>query len=440
MELKLNSIHFTDVKKYYLYISLILLLIIQLFFVANYWQEKQQIIYFIPIITLYSILHFYIYKKNTFTLKHILWVSVPVHFMLIFTSPFLSDDIYRYIWDGIVSSNGINPYTFSPEYYSDFGLAKHYGFYHLINHSQYSTLYLPIPEAIFWFSNLFSTSVISIKLITFFSFLVSLKYIIKIDQVHQLKNTLTFVFSLHPLIIYEVSSSAHLDGFYMMSVIVGYYFYLTSEKRKSISFFVLSVFTRPISLIYLIYFKYTRKILVPILLISLSFFYYYLTTLPESGLNAYSSDWYFNHPLFSFLREVGMTYYHEINSMLSYNSFIKLVSILFIIIIFIKPFKRITSFEQFIITSHLFLTFLSPTIYPWYLISLIPFCVITKQDSILIYLYTVLLSYYVIISYFSDKIWQESLWIIAFEYGIPLLYFLLKEIKKLKSAPIIQSS
>src|SRR5439155_24445470 len=33
---------------------------------------------------------------------------------ILFTAPYLSDDIYRYIWDGRVQAAGINPYRYIP--------------------------------------------------------------------------------------------------------------------------------------------------------------------------------------------------------------------------------------------------------------------------------------------------------------------------------------
>ena len=35
--------------------------------------------------------------------------------LLIFTQPVISDDMYRYVWDGRVQAAGINPYAFPPE-------------------------------------------------------------------------------------------------------------------------------------------------------------------------------------------------------------------------------------------------------------------------------------------------------------------------------------
>ena len=35
--------------------------------------------------------------------------------LLIFTPPTLSDDMYRYVWDGRVQAQGINPYLYPPK-------------------------------------------------------------------------------------------------------------------------------------------------------------------------------------------------------------------------------------------------------------------------------------------------------------------------------------
>ncbi len=64
-----------------------------------------------------------------------------------FAPPTLSDDIYRYLWDGRVQMAGINPYNYPP---NDANLA------HLktedwegINHKHIRTIYPPLAQTIF---------------------------------------------------------------------------------------------------------------------------------------------------------------------------------------------------------------------------------------------------------------------------------------------------
>src|SRR6266496_3286021 len=68
---------------------------------------------------------------------------------IIFSPPDLSDDIYRYIWDGRVQSAGINPYRYIPADHSLFDLRDE-KIYPNINRRDYAhTIYPPVAEGAF---------------------------------------------------------------------------------------------------------------------------------------------------------------------------------------------------------------------------------------------------------------------------------------------------
>lgn len=46
--------------------------------------------------------------------RTIIIVAVAFRLMFLFRPPELSDDIYRYLWDGLTVLNGNNPYAFAP--------------------------------------------------------------------------------------------------------------------------------------------------------------------------------------------------------------------------------------------------------------------------------------------------------------------------------------
>src|SRR5262245_33419584 len=48
------------------------------------------------------------------TLLLVVMLAALFRLSIVFTPPYLSDDIYRYIWDGRVQSAGINPYRYVP--------------------------------------------------------------------------------------------------------------------------------------------------------------------------------------------------------------------------------------------------------------------------------------------------------------------------------------
>jgi hypothetical protein len=64
------------------------------------------------------------------------------------TPGFLSDDVYRYIWDGLVQQAGINPYDYPPEA-SELGFLRDDTIFPMINRKWALTLYPPGAQLLF---------------------------------------------------------------------------------------------------------------------------------------------------------------------------------------------------------------------------------------------------------------------------------------------------
>ena len=57
------------------------------------------------------------YVKGKSTVYYFIGLGIVLRFILIFAFPNLSDDIYRFIWDGRLAVNGINPFNHLPSYF-----------------------------------------------------------------------------------------------------------------------------------------------------------------------------------------------------------------------------------------------------------------------------------------------------------------------------------
>ena len=68
---------------------------------------------------------------------------------LVFTRPALSDDMYRYIWDGRVQAHGISPYRFPPNA-PELAFLRDTQIYPSINRKPVVTVYPPAAEAAFF--------------------------------------------------------------------------------------------------------------------------------------------------------------------------------------------------------------------------------------------------------------------------------------------------
>src|SRR6185369_3198082 len=82
---------------------------------------------------------------------------------IIFFPPHLSDDIYRYIWDGRVQAAGINPYRYIPAEDSLAQLRDDKIYPYINRRDTAHTIYPPVAEAAFFVITRFSESVTWMK-------------------------------------------------------------------------------------------------------------------------------------------------------------------------------------------------------------------------------------------------------------------------------------
>ena len=130
---------------------------------------------------------------------------------LIFVEPYLSTDIYRYIWDGRVQAAGINPYRYMPVA-PELSHLRDAAIFPSINRPDTAvTIYPPMAQAIFLALTRFGESVLAMKLglLAFEAATVALL----IGLLHRLGRPLTGVvaYAWHPLPIWEIAGSGHID-------------------------------------------------------------------------------------------------------------------------------------------------------------------------------------------------------------------------------------
>src|SRR5580698_7885357 len=106
---------------------------------------------------------------NRATLWIVLGFGVAMRGMVLFARPYLSTDIYRYVWDGIVQHAHISPYRYVP---GDGALVflqtKYPGIFEHINRRDYAhTIYPPVAQIIYWLVTLFSPTTQAMKLAMF---------------------------------------------------------------------------------------------------------------------------------------------------------------------------------------------------------------------------------------------------------------------------------
>jgi len=131
---------------------------------------------------------------------------------IIFYPPYLSDDIYRYVWDGRVQSTGVNPYRYIP---ADESLAalRDEKIYPYINRRDYAhTMYPPVAEAAFLLITRVSESVTWMKAAMVACEAITIWALVQLLVSFGFARQRILIYAWHPLAIWEIAGSGHVDA------------------------------------------------------------------------------------------------------------------------------------------------------------------------------------------------------------------------------------
>ncbi len=151
---------------------------------------------------------------------------------ILFSTPYLSDDIYRYIWDGRVQAAGINPYRYIP---ADEALAqlRDEKIYPNINRRETAhTIYPPVAEAVFLLVTRISESVTWMKAAMIGFEAVAVWALIQLLISFGFARQRVLIYAWHPLAIWEFAGSGHLDAMAIAFIALAL---LARRKRREIS-------------------------------------------------------------------------------------------------------------------------------------------------------------------------------------------------------------
>jgi hypothetical protein len=131
---------------------------------------------------------------------------------LLFAPPYLSDDIYRYIWDGRVQAAGINPYRYIPAE-PELANLRDDKIYPRINRRDVAhTMYPPIAEGVWFLTTRISESVAWMKATMILFEAMAMWAIAKLLASFGLPRQRILLYAWHPLAVWEFAGSGHVDA------------------------------------------------------------------------------------------------------------------------------------------------------------------------------------------------------------------------------------
>ncbi len=177
-----------------------------------------------------------------------LW-AVPVVFrlLLLTTEPTLSDDVYRYLWDGHVATQGVSPYSypiFAPELDPYEIPARR-----LANNPQLASPYLPAAHGLFAVAAaILPSRPLTMQLLMTLFDLGSAGLLVGIMTRVGLPGHRVALYLWNPIVIVEIAHGAHLDAFMIFLALLAVRLSLTGTGLRPLSpvALALATLTRPI--------------------------------------------------------------------------------------------------------------------------------------------------------------------------------------------------
>ena len=355
----------------------------------------------------------------------IIVAAIVLRWSFITVSPVGSEDAYRYIWDGKVQAQGINPYLYT-------ALDPQLNSLHspllpaAMNHADLKTIYFPFSQWIFYCCYRLSGEALwgykAVLLIAEIGSIAALYFILAMFGVPR---KFILLYALCPLPIIEFAVDAHLDAVGLPLFLFSLLFYLKERKLLSYILLGLSMSVKPVGLILLPAMFFFEKgwrnkfyaLLVPIMTVGVQFIPYLFASNPFETLFSFTKDWSFNGVVF----EAVYSYFHD-----NQRSRLICAGLLGISILLLN-FKR----KDFLGTAYFSLAaliLLSPVVHPWYAAWVAVLAPIVRRWSGIALAAGASLTSFTVMNYRLTGNWEQYPVVLAIEY-LPMILFLAVELR-----------
>jgi alpha-1,6-mannosyltransferase len=353
-------------------------------------------------------------------LEYFLGLGIVGRLALLGVSPPLSDDFYRFVWDGRWLAQGFNPYLIFPADYPQTEL------FSLLNSPQYYTVYPPLNQVLFaigaWVfpENLWGHLVI-LRTEIILADVLSCWLLIKLLAWRKLPRQLSLLFFLNPLVISELTGNLHYEGVMMMFVLLSFYLLLVNRQiywAGAALGMAAAVKLLPLVFLPLMWRRlgWEQRIglsAVCLGVLGITFTPFLSGDLLQnvaSSVNLYFQKFEFNASLYYLVRAIGYWFYGYnvigwAGPGLSAGAAAGMLLIAFA--------RRLDFFDAALLMLGLYFA-CATTVHPWYVCSLVALSGLTRHRFAVLWSALVPLSYHL----YAQQPFHENPWLIALEYTL----------------------
>ncbi len=350
-----------------------------------------------------------------------LLIRIPFFFHL----PLLSDDFYRFLWDGMLINEGFLPwgrvpvdeklFNFHDPNYARLLLAN-------MNSSEYASVYPPFNQVVFGISHFLAGPYLKtgVNIMRSLFVLVELVFFILLYFRSPDKRRHTTAYLLNPLVVTEGVGNLHFEAFLIPFLAYSLLVFDLSKYKHAAVLWATSILIKltPLILAPALFFKTPRKKRLSFVLISVGMVALFTAMLQplsafeglDNGIGLYFFTFEFNASIY-YLLSLGLEQIVGYNPIGFLGPALGVLTLAVIVAISYK-YRRAGVFELALVVYIVFLL-LSTTVHPWYLIPVVLLAICADRHYILAWSFAVFLSYS---HYFGDI--GPKWYFLMLEYGI----------------------
>ncbi|MBS3737920.1 mannosyltransferase [Mesohalobacter halotolerans] len=428
--------------------------------IIAFFTSRTEFTQLILLTAISFIITYIIIEKSELNFNQLCVLSLLYRLVFLVSIPNLSQDFFRFFWDGQLVLQGLSPYAENVNYFFNNGLEykidqaeilrQGMGKLNAGNYSNYPAFSQYIYAVCAWFAKGSVLSfVISLRLILICFDLLFIVFAKKL-LVHFKQNPKKlFWYVLNPLCILELTGNLHLEGVMIAFFVIAFYLLITQKHVLSALFLSLSISTKLLSLIFLpLVFKYhtnkfnflnaSKRMIYysfwVILLLGIQFVFFY----DDRFFNNFSESialWFgkfeFNASIFYVIKWIG----YQIsgwNIIQTYALFMPFLTVISFVIIIIKSKAKLINLLENLMWMFMIYYLLSTTVHPWYILFPLALSVFTPFKAVYLWSFLIFLSYFA----YNTNVVVEPAWVLIIEYGILIIYICYELKRKFYSSRI----
>ncbi|MBF8962908.1 hypothetical protein I0P70_06605 [Pontibacter sp. FD36] len=359
--------------------------------------------------------------------------------LFLFAIPALSDDYFRFVWDGRLLLAGENPYLYLPAQFVGEEAPAIPGLtaelFLQLNSQHYFSVYPPVLQGVFWLAaalppDSLTGSILVMRVIILAAETGSILLLLRLLRRMALPDRYVHIYALNPLVILELTGNLHMEALLIFFLLL--FLYQLHYQRYLIAAvpFALAVGSKLLPLMFLPFvwrklglkrfISYGVVMTVVLLLLFLPLLSWEVLHNIWQSIDLYFQRFEFNASVYYLLRWLGyqLTGYNQIaviGPLLSLATFLAILSMA--AVKKLGSVRRLAGYMAAALTVYLLL---ATTVHPWYITTLVALTTLSHFRYATVWSCLAIFSY----SAYRTSAYTENLWLVALEYTLVELWLL----------------